>query len=271
MRISVAMAVHNGLPYIREQLATILPQLGPDDELVIADDGSQDGTLDYLVELARHEPRVRLCLAPPAGPSAQPGMRPARSRTVQAFVVANFARALARCRGEIIFLSDQDDRWLPGRVAAMQAALLADPDCLLVQADARLIDASGQEIAPSFYALRHCGPGLLRNFLRNTYVGCCLAIRRELLSVALPFPARLPMHDSWLGLLAQAAGRVRFLPAILTEYRRHEQNATSLRPSPPGQVIRWRLDLLTALFGRWPAARRLRRQRWQRQARAPDH
>lgn len=229
--ISVALAAYNGLPYLREQLESVLRQLGPADELVVSDNGSSDGTWDYVEQAARADGRIILLRCPEA---------PA--------ILANVAWALRHCRGEIVFLCDQDDVWLPGRVRAMTEALEQDPGLLLVQADAELIDGAGRLLAPSFFALRRCGPGRVKNFIRNTYQGCSIAVRRRLLDLALPFPHELPMHDVWLGLLAERYGRVRFLPQVLTQYRRHGANSSPGGRAAWAQVLRWRFCLARALL-----------------------
>ena len=229
--ISVAMAAYNGLPYIGQQVASILAQLASDDELVVSDNGSTDGTWAWLQQQAAADPRIR-----PFPYTERQG------------VVANFEQALGRCRGDLVFLSDQDDIWLPGRVRAMTRPFADNPDLLLVQADAELIDAAGRVTAPSFFAGRRCGPGVLKNFYKNTWQGCSLCCRRRLLDLALPFPPGLPMHDMWLGLIAEICGPVLFLPAVLLQHRRHEQNRSALRRSGWLRVIGWRLRLARALL-----------------------
>ena len=231
--ISVAMITYNGLVFLPAQVTSILDQLSDQDELVISDDGSTDGTWAFLSDLAQRDPRVRLLRN-----QGRPG------------IIGNFDHALQHCRGAIIFLSDQDDLWYPGKVARLSQVLSDPPRPWLVQSDAKLIDDKGQVTAPSFFALRHSRPGFWTNFWRNTYQGCTLAFRRELLSVALPLPERLPMHDMWLGLLAELSGQVRFIPDRLTGYRRHGDNQSALTPRSPGQILAWRIQLGLALTGR---------------------
>src|SRR5512133_2222389 len=96
--LSVAMTTCNGLPYVCEQIDSILPQLGPEDELVISDDGSTDGTRDLIDRLAWTDGRVKVLEGPRTG------------------VIANVANALRGCKGDIVFLSDHDDVWLPDKV-----------------------------------------------------------------------------------------------------------------------------------------------------------
>jgi hypothetical protein len=137
-------------------------------------------------------------------------------------VAGNFARALSHCRGTHIFLADQDDIWLPNKVQTCLAAL---EHCQLVLHDAHIMDAQGQILARSMFAERQAKPGFWRNLLRNSYMGCCMAFQREFLAQALPFPANLPMHDWWLGLLAEKKGAVRWIREPLLLHRRHAHNA----------------------------------------------
>jgi glycosyltransferase involved in cell wall biosynthesis len=201
------------------------------DELVIVDDGSSDDSIAVLQGLG--DIRIRLHL---------------NERNLG--LIRTFERALGLAKGEIVFLADQDDVWLPGRVQAMSAAL---DGADLVVSDCRVVDHALGELHPSFFARQRSGPGLMRNLVRNSFLGCCMALRRELLEFALPFPARLPMHDWWLGLVGQAFGRVVFLPQPLLLYRRHGSNSSTAAQASTASWptrIRWRLRLLSALAAR---------------------
>jgi hypothetical protein len=78
-----------------------------------------------------------------------------------------------------------------------------------------------------------------------------MAFRRELLPYALPIPANVPMHDMWLGMLAEVKGDVSFLPKQLLLYRRHSDNASTLQ-SKFGilKKIYFRMTLIFLLFSR---------------------
>ena len=103
MKISVAMCTFNGGPFLGEQLQSIAAQDRPPDELVICDDGSTDETLDAVGRFARSVPLpVRLEIN--------------RQRLGSS---ANFAKAVGMCRGDWIFLADQDDFWPKGKVRRM--------------------------------------------------------------------------------------------------------------------------------------------------------
>jgi len=204
--ISVCLATFNGERYLREQVESILSQLGPDDELIASDNGSTDGTLLYL----RSIPDRRLHVV---------------TFTDQRGPVANFENVLRLARRDVLVLADQDDVWMPDRLARVRHAFTRSahiPMCLV--ADGIRIDGEGRTIAPSNLDVLGFRPGLWKNLGRNSFMGCTMAIRRELLAVALPFPAGIPMHDSWLGILAGWVGTVEVDRRISYAYRVHGRN-----------------------------------------------
>lgn len=231
--ISVCMATYNGGKFIREQLESILSQLSSDAEIVIADDDSADDTLAVVKSIG--DARLRLL--------------PAEKHLG---VIYNFERALQASKGEIIFLADQDDVWLPGKVEKVLAAL---NEADLVIHDAWMLRPSGISDsswtrAGKLSGIRAYKSGVIANWWKNTFTGCCIAFRRNILDKALPFPKNLPMHDQWLGLVAEKNFKVKSIDEPLVEYRRHHANATHIGNSPAGvfQKIKWRLNLAKALF-----------------------
>lgn len=242
-RLSVCMATYNGEPWVGAQLRSILEQVGPDDEVVVSDDGSTDRTLEVVRSIA--DPRVRVV---PGGPFRDPAR--------------NFENALRQAAGDVVALSDQDDVWLPGRVARIRERFAAPhPPVFLLALDGEVTDESGGQLHPSLFRLNGARPGLLKNVYDNSYTGACLAFSRPLLDLALPFPARIPMHDMWLGLLAEIFGGVEFVPGRWMAYRRHDATATSFRREfRPLVQIRRRLNLAWNLARRTLAHRSLLRR-----------
>jgi glycosyltransferase involved in cell wall biosynthesis len=194
------MASFNGARHLRSQLDSILPQLGRSDELIVSDDGSTDGSLEILAGL--RDARVRVLRGPARG------------------AAENFASALAQARNHVVFLADQDDVWEKDKLARQSAYL---ERYLLVVRDCVITDESGGVTHSSYFAINRSRPGLIRNLCRNSYMGCCMAFRRELLQAALPIPSKLA-HDWWLGMVAELCGDVLFLPEPLVRYRRHGAN-----------------------------------------------
>lgn len=102
--ISVCIATHNGAHYIKEQIGSILCQLGINDEIIISDDGSTDNTIDIL--LAFNDKRIKIHFY----------KQPVKSKHSHTYVCRNFENALRYAKGEYIFLADQDDWWMPNKV-----------------------------------------------------------------------------------------------------------------------------------------------------------
>ncbi|WP_230341932.1 glycosyltransferase family 2 protein [Methylobacillus arboreus] len=198
------MATFNGSCFVEAQLRSILPQLNDDDEILISDDGSVDNTLDIITSI--QDERIKIV-----------------NHNGNLGVVKNFECALSHASGEYIFLCDQDDIWLPNKVDRCLQVLA---DHLLVVSDCRVVDKNLNELHPSFFGLRKSSEGVVKNLYKNSYLGCCMAFRKELLAYALPVPEHVPMHDMWLGLLANCVGKVKFLPEALMLYRRHDKNAS---------------------------------------------
>ena len=230
MKISVALAYYNGGEYIKEQMDSILDQLGPSDELIISIDSAEDGSMDYLTKRAQADGRIRLTKGPGKG------------------VVANFEHAISLCSGQVIFLSDQDDIWEKGKVETVMKAF-EKGDYLAVLHNASLVDAKGVKNGESdLFTLRKSRTGILKNLILNSYVGCCMAFRRELLPVILPIPDKMYMHDYWIGTAAELCGRVGLIKRPLIRYRRHESNVTEMTHGSLGFMIRKRLGILYCLI-----------------------
>jgi glycosyltransferase involved in cell wall biosynthesis len=199
------MATKNGGLYLREQLNSILQQLLPEDELIISDDLSTDNTHDIIESY--HDHRIRLI----RNPQAQG-------------IIKNFEAALNASRGTSIFLADQDDVWKPDKVSIVMKYLVHHD---LVISDCLITDYSLNLKSESFFKLNNSGSGLIRNILKNSYMGCCMAFNRNVLNKALPFPKDIPMHDYWIGLVGELNFKVRFIPEVLVIHRRHSTNAST--------------------------------------------
>lgn len=213
MNLSICIATYNGGSYIKEQIDSILPQIGKNDEIIISDDSSTDNTLDVIKSFK--DKRIKIF---PNNKFHSP--------------IFNFENALKQAKGDYIFLSDQDDIWLDNKVAKMVEAL---KQYSLVVSDCYVVDKDCNIIRDSFFT-KQPTPGILKNIIKNNYIGCCMALRREVLTKALPFPKQIAMHDIWLGLCGSLYYKALFIPDKLILYRRHGNNA-----SPTGERSKYSL------------------------------
>ncbi|PML13667.1 alpha-L-Rha alpha-1,3-L-rhamnosyltransferase [Vibrio breoganii] len=203
--ISVCMASFNGERYIEDQIRSVIKQLSSSDELIISDDGSTDNTKKIISELALCDARIKILDGPRLG------------------LQKNFENALKHSIGDLIFLCDQDDVWKEDKVKLMVNEL---NDFDLVVSDCNIVDQNMNVLHNSFFKVNGSGHGLLRNIAKNSYLGCCMAFNRKILDRSLPFPDDIPMHDWWIGLVAQAIGKVKLYDIALINYRRHGSNAS---------------------------------------------
>jgi len=234
--ISVCMATYNGAAYVEEQLVSILEQLGPHDEVVVVDDASKDATADVVAGIG--DPRVRLERA-----------------SVNRGYVRAFEATLRLAKGRYVFLSDQDDVWLPGRVDAMRKALeenaVVATNLTTLGGDDAIVGPFGQ---PDWRLHAADSGRPCRNVLgilagNRPYYGCAMAVRRDALDLALPFPAFLDeSHDLWLALVGNLSRSMRHLEVRSIARRLHSENQTPNRPRGPLTVLRSRLMLLRATF-----------------------
>ncbi|CAK6687513.1 UDP-Glc:alpha-D-GlcNAc-diphosphoundecaprenol beta-1,3-glucosyltransferase WfgD [Synechococcus sp. CBW1107] len=206
-RVSVCIATFNGSPYIIDQLLSILSQIGESDEIIICDDFSSDDTVQKITSLADH----RIILY-------QNHHNIGYTKT--------FERALRLASGEYIFLSDQDDVWFPLK---LETCLEKLTKYSLVVTDCSHTDVHLRILHYSHFALHKVRKGFLPNFFASRYVGACMAFRRNVLLMSLPFPkvSQFCPHDYWIALIASAYFSVGLVSRPCMYYRRHSTNASS--------------------------------------------
>jgi hypothetical protein len=215
-KFSVAMCTYNGARFLGAQLASVAAQTRPPGELVVCDDRSTDETARIVREFASSAPfPVRLHVNEENLGSTK-----------------NFERAVSLCEGDLIALTDQDDVWLPHKLARLEDEFARDSSALVVFSDASIVDEdsrpTGQGLWESVGLDRaelerlESGRGI-GNLLRgSTVTGATMALRARLRELVLPFPLDLPLiHDAWMSLLAACVGGVRPVSEQLVLYRRH--------------------------------------------------
>jgi glycosyltransferase involved in cell wall biosynthesis len=214
--VGVAMATCNGSRYLAAQLQSILWQDRAPDFLVISDDASTDDTVAVLEEALANAPFPVEVVR----------------NDVRLGVQGNFERVTSLCDTDLVFLADQDDVWDRTKLRVM--AEVFDGEVTAAFSDARILGGSGSETLWNRVGFgererQEWGQGRGFEVLlgRNMITGCTMAVRREVIARARPFPVEL-MHDQWLGLVACLLGRVVPMSRTLVDYRLHETNAAGL-------------------------------------------
>lgn len=240
-RVVVLLATFDGMPYLPDQLRTVLDQEGVRVRVVASDDGSSDGTAEWLAEQARAEPR--LTLLPTTSPTGS--------------AAANFYRLLADTEtadDELVALCDQDDLWYPDKLAR-SAAQIAD-GCAGVSSDVVAFRQDGRrsyirkafDQRPFDYVCEGPGPG--STFLLDAdLVARC---RAQLADPDGPM-RQMTYHDWAVYAVARGAGlRWRILDTPTLDYRQHDTNVMGARTGLRAYTAR--LRLVTSRWHRAQAA-----------------
>jgi glycosyltransferase involved in cell wall biosynthesis len=218
LRISVAMTTFNGERFLGEQLDSLARQELLPDELQIGDDGSTDRTLEILQEFARTAPFP---------------VHVHRNERNLGYG-ENFIQTALRCSSEWIAFCDQDDVWLPAKLARCAEAIASGPEDLTLVAHDVIV--AGEDLSPRrlFYSYPRRRP-LPRLTLEPEWfcLGFTQLFDRRLLTQIPPAPRidigwhrEKQSHDVWIALLANATGSVTLLDEPLAYYRSHGGNVT---------------------------------------------
>lgn len=225
-RISIALCTYNGERYLPEQLQSYLQQTRLPDELVACDDGSTDNTVALLDAFAQTAPfEVRVIRNPENLGYAK-----------------NFEKALTLCTGDFIALSDQDDVWLPEKLAWSAEVLENNPRIALVFGDAHVVDS---QLDPLGYTLWQAldftkpqraafanGGAFDLQLVRNHVTGATSMVRAEHLPHVMPFPKDW-VHDDWMATIMSSYAQITLVDQPTMLYRQHANNQLGIKPGKP--------------------------------------
>ena len=218
--IDILLATFNGGIWLPALLASLEQQTCQDWRLLVRDDGSHDGTLE-LLQTWQQRLGDRMTLVAGAKPLL-PGP------------MGNFARLLEAATAPYVMFCDQDDVWLPTKVARSLDTMRASEarhgttSPILIFSDLRVVDAELRPLAESFWQSQFLRPTQVtyrRLLVQNVVTGCTLMANRSLVTRASPIPAEAFMHDWWFALVAAAFGRLEPIREPLILYRQHSNNA----------------------------------------------
>ena len=184
------------------------------DELVVCDDHSTDGTTAILEEFRRTAPfHVNILVNPK-----------------QIGYVGNFEQAVEMCEGDVILLSDQDDVWLPEKLAEHEAVHRARPEVGMAFSDGTIVDSDLAPLSLSLYQYVGANPQRLGRFAAGRGLdlfirkpmayGCALSIRSDLRGADPPDPTAW-IHDVWFQTVISVLAEIQSILKPLILYRRH--------------------------------------------------
>ena len=213
-KISIAMATYNGARFIQKQLDSFSQQTLPPSELIVCDDGSTDSTISIIQNFARSA-SIRVVLV---------------TNPIRLGYTANFLQAAHMCTRDLIAFSDQDDEWLPEKLACIVEAS-EKSDALLLAHAAEWIDENSNSRGVVYPTHRR-----FRKHLRKyDFPGHAIVIKRSFLesfrrSLSVENYKRVAGqlefgHDVLLLEVASAMDRVLFIPQVLSRWRVYSETA----------------------------------------------
>ena len=125
---SILVPSYNPAPFFETAIRSALDQMGPDDELLIQDAGSTDGTQEIIAELARADQRVKPVIEPDRGQSD------------------GLNRALARAKPSWVIWLNSDDVLLPSALDGLRKAIVEHPEADLFYGGSRILRADGTPV-----------------------------------------------------------------------------------------------------------------------------
>ena len=221
-KISIALATYNGADYLQEQLESFRNQARPPDELVVSDDASTDQTLTIAEVFAAKAPF-----------SVHVSQNHACMGSTK-----NFESAVSKCTGDIIFLADQDDVWLPTKIELMAHYLTQNSKLGAIFCDARMCDEKLGDLGYNLWQAlwfkkahqqKVQSGKAFEAFLQYPMVaGMTLAFRSRFRDLLLPFPEIKSSHDVWITLLCAAISKVDLINKALARHRVHASNLSGI-------------------------------------------
>ena len=237
--ITVLLATYNGEKFLDHQLESLWSQSTQDFVVVVRDDGSTDATRAILERHMLRRPD-RLAVLPDDG--QRNGAK------------GSFSKLLAAVTTDYAAFCDQDDEWLPDKLAksllaVQKAELSGGKRPMLCCGDAAVTDAHLRVVGASFWQRHNIDVASGRDLapervvFRNFAIGATTFVNRALIDLCRDIPPAAVMHDWWCALVAATFGKVLVLDEPLIRYRQHGANAigskTRAFPLTPGAVFEY--------------------------------
>jgi len=210
--VSVAMAAFNAERFVDEALVSLCAQTLSDLEVVVADDGSSDGTAARVEAAARRDGRIRL-------------LRMRRNRGQAPALNA----AIGEARGRYLAVLDADDLAEPDRLERQLSALERDRELILVGGAAQTFRDGRADPGPVWRYAEADADIRVRNLFKSEFISGAMTFDREQLDAhGLRFDGRIRLGNDWdLSSRALEVGRGANLPDVVLRYRLHGEQMTA--------------------------------------------
>ena len=230
--LEILLSSYNGELHLPELLASLEAQSFKGFRLLARDDGSSDSSSTLLAAFAKTS-SIECSVLPSSGNLG---------------VIGSFNELVKTSSAPYAMFCDQDDVWLPEKVAKSLAAIqqleagLGPGRPALVHSDLAVVDGTLSPLKESLWKSQRLDAlnrtSLPSQLVQNSVTACAMIVNRPLLEAACPIPAEAVMHDWHLAIAAAAFGGIKALPERLILYRQHGGNSLGFADfaSPQGLV-----------------------------------
>jgi glycosyltransferase involved in cell wall biosynthesis len=214
--VSIAVVTYNQLAYIGECLDSCLAQDYRNIEIVVADDGSTDGTQDLLRQYCSiHPNKIKIILS-----SENKGITNNQN-------LAHFA-----CSGKYIAWIGGDDMMEPDKISIQTDYMERNPDCVICYHNLRVVEADGRTLIGYFNAKHKYSGGLRAAIRYGTFNGASSTFVRRACTPINGFDVRLTVASDWYYWIQtlDKGGTIDYIDRVLGAYRRHSSNVSNTGP-----------------------------------------
>jgi glycosyltransferase involved in cell wall biosynthesis len=227
-KVQILMSTYNGEKYIGQQIDSLLKQDYSNMEILIRDDGSQDGTVSIIERYCQQYPQIKLIKDRNKG------------------VISSFFELVLKASQSADFFAfcDQDDVWKPSKVSRAVSLLELENEetPLLYFSRLDLVNEHLQLLKQS--PIPPSGVGFKNALIQNVATGCTIFFNKkmgELFKEHLPNKEKVTMHDSWFYLLGAALGKLIYDDQSNLLYRQHSSNTLGMADNKlKSAMIRYR-------------------------------
>lgn len=240
--IAILLATYNGEKYLREQIDSLLAQSCQDWHLYVHDDGSTDQTVEIVSSYVRQHPdKITLLDYPSQGGACQ-----------------NFLSMLKHVEAPYYMFCDQDDVWLPEKIASSLAAMQEQEShypekAVVVCTDLFITDEQLSVTEESMFAYLSVHPEYIRNFNDSgasaVVTGCTMLFNQKAKESCLDYQPAVIMHDCWLCHCAlRQQGILYAIRQPMVYYRQHGNNSLGAGVSSSAINLRYRIRHFKELY-----------------------
>lgn len=221
--VSIAIITYNQKDFLIECLESILSQDYKNIEIIVADDGSRDGTHDLLKNYEIQYPNKVIPIL----------------SDINLGITKNSNRAHFACRGKYIFWMGGDDLMLPNKISKQVQYMEEHPECSVCYHNLDVFESGTNKTLYLMNNHKNSFEGTFEGVVsKGVFNGACSTVVRKDKTPVNGFDERIPIASDWLYWMQTLinGGEIHYINEVLGRYRRHSNNVTNNLKNYNGQI-----------------------------------